>query len=164
MTNPITKDRRHFEDLSVGETTALGPRTVSKADIIEFATEFDPFPFHLDEKAARDSLLGGLASSGWQTGALSLRMLVDAFLSGIASMGGLGFTDLKWKRPLMKGDTLSGSATITALRRSASHPDMGIVTIAFDMRNQKRQPVMTLNLTNLVQVRDPEAFAAEVRQ
>ena len=131
MTNPITSDRRHFEDLSEGETFALGPVRVSKADIIEFATEFDPFPFHLDEKAAKQSLLGGLAASGWQTGGLSLRMLVDALLSKIASMGGLGFTDLKWKRPLMKGDTLSGTATITALRRSKSRPELGIVTIGF---------------------------------
>src|SRR5690554_1636047 len=105
MTNPITKDRRHFEDLAIGEAFPLGPITVSKADIIAFASEFDPFPFHLDERAARDSLLGGLAASGWQTGGLSLSMLVDALLSKIASMGGLGFTDLKWKRPLMKGDT-----------------------------------------------------------
>ncbi|WP_417585272.1 MaoC family dehydratase [Pelagibacterium sp.] len=164
MTNPTTKDRRHFEDLAVGETIALGPRTVSKADIIEFATEFDPFPFHLDEKAAKESLLGGLASSGWQTGALSLRMLVDAFLSDIASMGGLGFTDLKWKRPLMKGDTLSGTATITSLRRSATHANMGIITIAFDMRNQKSQQVMTLNLTNLVEVRDPSTAPDEAAQ
>jgi len=158
MTNPITEDRRHFEDLAIGETIALGPRTVSKAAIVAFATEFDPFPFHLDETAARASLLGGLAASGWQTGALSLRMLVDGFLSKIASMGGLGFSDLKWKRPLMKGDTLSGTATVTALRRSASHPDMGILTVAFDMRNQNGQQVMTLNLANLVEIRDPEAI------
>lgn len=164
MTNPITRDRRHFEDLKVGESMELGPRTVSKADIIEFATEFDPFPFHLDEKAAKASLLGGLAASGWQTGALSLRMLVDTFLSKVASMGGLGFTDLKWKRPLMKGDTLSGTATVTSLRRSASHPEMGILTVAFDMRNQKGQQVMTLALTNLIEVRDPSAPIPEAAQ
>lgn len=157
MTNPITQSRRHYEDLQVGEKIALPPRKVTKPDIIEFATEFDPFPFHLDEKAAKRSLLGGLAASGWQTGALSLRALVDGFLSQIASMGGLGFTDLKWKKPLMKNDTLSGTATITSLRRSTSQPNMGILTIAFDMRNQKNEQVMTLNLANLVEVRDPSA-------
>ncbi len=157
MTNPITKDRQHFEDLTVGKTFALGPVKVSKADIIEFASEFDPFPFHLDEKAARESLLGGLAASGWQTGGLSLKMLVDALLSKIASMGGLGFTDLKWKRPVMKGDTLSGTATITSLRRSQSRPEMGILTVAFDMRNQKGEQVMTMNLANLVEVHDASA-------
>lgn len=155
MTNPITRDRRHFEDLSLGETVALGPVKVTKQDIVAFATEFDPFPFHLDEKAAKASLLGGLAASGWQTGALSLRMLVDAFLGHVATMGSLGFKDLKWRRPLMKGDTLSGTATITGLRRSHSRPDMGILTIALDMRNQKGEQVMTLSLTHLVEVRDP---------
>ncbi|MCD7060309.1 MaoC family dehydratase [Pelagibacterium xiamenense] len=157
MPNPITAGRRHYEDLSNGERIALGPRKVTKRDIVAFATEFDPFPFHLDEKAARQSLLGGLAASGWQTGALSLRMLVDEFLSKVASMGGLGFTDLKWKKPVMKNDTISGTATITALRRSQTHPEMGILTLALDMRNQKGQQVMTLNLANLVEVRDPTA-------
>lgn len=161
MPNPITRDRRYFEDLAEGETFALGPMKVTKADIIEFATEFDPFPFHLDEKAAKESLLGGLAASGWQTGGLSLRMLVDALLSKIASMGGLGFTGLKWKRPLLKGDTLSGTATITSLRRSNSRPEMGILTVAFDMHNQKGEQVMTLNLANLVEVRNPGAGATQ---
>ena len=161
MPNPITQDRRHFEDIVLGETIPLGPRKVSKADILEFATEFDPFPFHLDEKAAKASLLGGLAASGWQTGALSLRMLVDGFLSKTASMGGLGFSDLKWKKPVMKGDTISGTATISNLRRSNTHPEMGIVTIALDMQNQKGETVMTLNLANLIEVRDPSAAVVE---
>ena len=99
MTNSVTAGRRHFEDLAVGEVVQLGRTTVTKDMIIEFAREFDPFPFHLDEDAARKSLLGGLASSGWQTAALSLRMLVDSFLGTVASMGGLGFSDLKWKKP-----------------------------------------------------------------
>lgn len=157
MTNPVTKDQRHFEDLAVGEMIALGQTTVSKEMIISFAREFDPFPFHLDETAAKASLLGGLASSGWQTGALSLRMLVDAFLSKIASAGGLGFTNLKWKSPVMVGDTIGGTATIVELRRSASHPQWGIVQIDFDIRNQKGQPVMTLRLANLVDVREMAA-------
>ena len=164
MTNPITKDRRHYEDIVVGETIAFGSRKVTKAEIIDFAREYDPFPFHLDEKAAKESLLGGLATSGYQTGAFALRMLGDAFLSKIASMGGLGFTDLKWKKPLMKGDTLTGSATITAKRRSRSRPNMGIITIALDLRNQKGEQVMTINLDNLVEVRDPAALIEEAAQ
>jgi len=157
MTNPITKDRLHFEDLKVSEVIQLGSYKISKDDIINFATEFDPLPFHLDEAVAKKSLLGGLASSGWQTAGLSLRMLVDEFLSKIAGMGGLGFDNLKWKRPLMKNDTLTGTVTISSLRRSNSHPEMGIVVLDFDMRNQKDQGVMTLSLTNLVEVRDPTA-------
>jgi acyl dehydratase len=157
MTNPVTRDRRHFEDLAVGEVIRLGPVTVSKDMIIGFAREFDPFPFHLDEAAAKASLLGGLASSGWQTGALSLRMLVDNFLSKVASAGGLGFTDLKWKTPVMAGDTIGGTATIAELRRSATHPQWGIVTLDFDISNGKGQTVMTLRLKNLVDVRGSAA-------
>jgi acyl dehydratase len=156
MTNPVTENLRHFEDLALGEVIDLGRTSVSKEMITSFAREFDPFPFHLDEKAAKESLLGGLASSGWQTGGLSLRMLVDNFLSKIASCGGLGFTDLKWKAPVMVGDTIGGTATIAELRRSQSHPQWGIVTLDFDIRNQKDKPVMTMRLANLIECRNPE--------
>jgi acyl dehydratase len=157
MTNSVTGNRRHFEDLAVGEVVQLGKTTVTKEMIIEFAREFDPFPFHLDEEAARKSLLGGLASSGWQTAALSLRMLVDSFLGTIASMGGLGFSDLKWKKPVMKGDSITGTATVAGLRRSKSHPERGIVMLDFDIQNQKGEPVMSMRLANLIELRDPGA-------
>jgi acyl dehydratase len=159
MTNPVTRDRRHFEDLSVGEVIELGHITVSKEMIFSFAREFDPLPFHLDEAAAKASLLGGLASSGWQTGGLSLRLLVDAFLSKVASAGGLGFSDLKWKNPVMAGDTIGGTVTIAGLRRSASHPQWGIMSLDFDIRNQKHQPVLTMRLNNLIDTREPGATA-----
>ena len=143
----------------MGEVIDLGRTAVSKDMIITFAREFDPFPFHLDEEAAKASLLGGLASSGWQTGALSLKMLVNSFLSTIASCGGLGFRDLKWKTPVMVGDTIGGKVTIAELRRSESHPQWGIVTLDFDVRNQKDKPVLTMRLANLVECRTPEAAA-----
>lgn len=161
MTNPVTRARRHYEDLAIGEIIELGYTHVSKDMILTFAREFDPLPFHLDEKAAKQSLLGGLAASGWQTGALSLRMLVDGFLSQIASAGGLGFSNLKWVRPVMAGDTIGGTATIAGLRRAQSRPEWGIVTLDFDIRNQKNQPVMTMTLANLVDMRDPAAPIAD---
>jgi acyl dehydratase len=157
MPNPITQDRRHFEDLALGEVIDLGHTTVTKDMILTFAREFDPLPFHLDEKAAKASLLGGLASSGWQTGALSLRMLVDSFLSKVASAGGLGFSNLKWKNPVMVGDTIGGTVTIAELRRSTSHPQWGIMTLDFDVRNQKGQPVLTMRLANLIETRSAAA-------
>src|SRR5882724_9354377 len=159
--NPLTVKRRHYEDLALGEVIDLGKTTVSKEMIVSFAREFDPFPFHLDEAAAKASLLGGLASSGWQTAALSLKMLADSFLNTIASMGGLGFSDLKWKKPVMVGDTIGGTATIAGLRRSRHHPERGIVTLDFDVRNQKREPVMTMRLANLVELRDPSVPQVE---
>ncbi|MHB1104544.1 MAG: MaoC/PaaZ C-terminal domain-containing protein, partial [Devosia sp.] len=127
-------------------------------------SEFDPFPFHLDEAAAKTSLLGGLAASGWQTAALSLRLLTDSFLNTIASMGGLGFSDLKWRRPVMVDDTIGGTVTIAALRRSMHHPERGIVTLEFDIRNQKAEPVMSMRLANLVELRDPSVPLTEAAE
>jgi len=162
--NPVTASRRHYEDLAIGEVIALGRMTVTREMIFTFAREFDPFPFHLDEKAARASLLGGLAASGWQTAGLSLRMLADAFLTTIASMGGLGFSDLKWKRPVMVGDSIGGTVTITALRRSRGHPERGIVTLDFDIRNQRAEPVMSMRLANLIELRDPTVPITEAAE
>jgi acyl dehydratase len=162
--NPITANRRHYEDLRVGEIIDLGKTTVSKEMIISFAQEFDPFPFHLDEEAAKASLLGGLASSGWQTAALTLKMLGDSFLNTIASIGGLGFSDLKWKKPVMVGDTIGGTATIVALRRSKHHPERGILTLDLDIRNQRAEPVMSMRLANLVELRDPSAPMLEAAE
>jgi len=153
--NPITANRRHFEDLRVGEIIELGDMVVTREMIFEFAREFDPFPFHLDEDAAKASLLGGLAASGFQTAALTLRMLGDSFLNHVASMGGLGFADLKWPRPVMVGDTISATATLVGLRVSRSHPERGIVTTDLAVRNQKAEPVMTMRLTSIVEVRHP---------
>ena len=164
MVNQITNGRRHYEDLAIGEVIALAPTKVTREMIVSFATEFDPLPFHLDETAARNSLLGGLAASGWQTAGLSLRMLGEAFLCRIASMGGLGFTDLKWKRPVLKDDTIGGTVTIAGLRRSRSHPERGIVTLDFDIRNQRGEEVMSMRLANLIEVRDPAALPAMTDQ
>jgi acyl dehydratase len=153
--NPVTKDRWHFEDLSEGQAFTLGPEAVSADAIKEYAAEFDPLPFHLDEAAAKASMLGGLAASGFHISALALRMLVEAMLGQCAAMGGLGFEKLSWRRPLKAGDSLGGTATITGLRRSASNPHMGIVTIHLEMRNQNGQEVMAMTLSNIVEIRHP---------
>ena len=152
--NPVTANRRHFEDLAVGETIALGSATLTREMIFAWAKEFDPLPFHLDEEAAKKSLLGGLAASGWQTGALTLRLLGDAFLNTIAAAGGLGFSDLKWKKPVLVGDTISPTATVASLRRSAHHPDRGIMTLDLVVKNQRGEEVMTMTLANLVETRE----------
>ncbi len=162
MSNPVTKTFSHYEDLSVGQEIDLGATKVTKEMIIEFAREFDPFPFHLDEEAANASLLGGLSASGWHTGAISLKMLLENFPSKLATAGGVGFEKLKWKRPVMVNDTLGGTVTITELRRVKSRPEWGLITLGFDIRNQNDQTVMTMILKNLVDVRDPSAPIEEI--
>lgn len=164
MPNPITANRRHYEDLALGEVIPLSPTTVTRQMIFDFAHEFDPLPFHIDEAAANASLLGGLASSGWQTLGLMLGRLSAGFLNSIASEGGLGFNDLKWKRPTMAGDTISGTATIAAMRPSQSMPGIGIVSIDLDISNQHGQSVMTLQLANLVAMRQVQPTPAGARQ
>ena len=152
--NPVTKDRWHFEDLEVGQSFALPRKKVTRQMILDFARQYDPLPFHLDDKAAKESLLGGLAAPGWQTAALSLRMLVDTFLSKAASMGGLGFTDLRWHRPVYAGDTITGTVSIVHLRASKGKPHFGIATLEFDIRNQKGQQVLSMRLNNIIERRE----------
>ncbi len=164
MNNPVTVDYTHFEDLEVGQVIDLGATTLTRDMIVSFATEFDPFPFHLDEKAANASLLGGLSASGWQTGAIALKMLLRNFPKKLASAGGLGFTNLKWKRPVMVNDTIGGSATVAALRRTRSNPQWGVLTLDMDIRNQNNQTVMVMTLDNLVEVRDPSKNTGETGQ
>lgn len=156
MTDDFQSSLKHFEDLQPGLRIPLGKIKVTKPMIVEFATEFDPFPFHLDEHAANKSLLGGLAASGWQTAGLSLRLLVDVFLSKVDSRGGLGFSDLKWKRPVMVDDEITGTVVLSDLRCSKSRPEWAIMTLEFDIRNQRSEPVMTMSLANLVGVRNPQ--------
>lgn len=159
MTNKITEHRHHFEDLQLGETIHLGQVQVTKDMIFSFAKEFDPLPFHLDETAANASLLGGLAASGWQTAALCQKMFVDSFLGSVASAGGLGFSQLKWIKPVMVNDTISGTATISELTPSKSKPQWGIVTIDLAVTNQKGKTVLTTQLKNLVERRASETEA-----
>ena len=156
MINPITQARRHYEDLTVGEVFVLAPRFVTAGMIKDFARQYDPLPFHLDEEFAKSSILGGLAASGFQTGGLTLRGLVEGFLGQIASAGGLGFSDLRWLAPVMAGDEISGTGTITGLRVSRSRPHWGIVSIRLDVRNQTGRPVMEMSLDNLVDVRSAQ--------
>jgi acyl dehydratase len=157
MTNPVTQGRRFFEDLAVGERVALGATTVSKEMIVAFARQYDPLPFHLDEKAAKASLLGGLAASGWQTGALTLRRLVDVWLSTIASAGMIGWTNLKWRAPVMAGDTIGGSATLAGLEPFEANPALGVMQIDLSVTNTKGATVMSLRLANLVERRSPRS-------
>lgn len=133
---------RYFEDFSPGEIIPLPPRTISAEEIVEFAQEFDPQPFHLDEEAGRKSVLGGLAASGWQTAALTMRMLYDTFIAQSSSMGSSGITSVQWRRPVLAGDTLTGVVEVLSARRSRSRPEMGIVTFRITLANQKGVTVM----------------------
>src|SRR5690349_469790 len=95
-----------FEDFAEGSSIELGTKVVTAEEIIEFASQFDPQPMHLDETAGKASLLGGLAASGWHTCAIYMRMLVDSVLLNSTSQGAPGIDYVKWKRPVIAGDRL----------------------------------------------------------
>jgi len=136
---------RYFEDFRVGEVLALGSRQISEAEIIAFAREFDPQPFHVDPERARASVFGGLVASGWHTCALYMRLLVDAFVNTVAqSMGSPGIDKIEWLKPVRPGDTLTGRLTILELIPSKSRPDRGTIKSFGEMLNQRGEVVMAI--------------------
>ncbi len=126
----------HFEDFHQGQMFAIGPKLVTKDEITEFALEFDPQPFHLDEEAASASLLAGLAASGWHTCSMLVRLACDAVLSRSAVLGSRGMDEVKWLKPVYSGDELSGEFRVTDLRRSHSRPGVGILKFNSFLANQ----------------------------
>jgi acyl dehydratase len=135
---------RYFEDFSEGDVLPLGSHSVTRAEIVAFAAEYDPQPFHLDERAAADTLLGGLAASGWHTCALFMRMLCEGWLGATASMGSPGIDSLKWLRPVRPGDVLSGRSVVLEVRTSRSKPDRGFVRMRHEVTNARGETVMVL--------------------
>jgi acyl dehydratase len=144
---------RYFEDFSVGEVLPFGPHKVSRAEIVAFAAEYDPQPFHLDEKAAADSMLGGLAASGWHTCALFMRMVALGWLNASASMGSPGIDSLKWKRPVRPGDTLSGRTTVLETRASKNRTDRGYLRVRHEVVNEREEPVMLIEHSIMIRRR-----------
>ena len=119
----------------MGQVIDLGRYTPSRDEIIAFATEFDPQPFHLDEVAARASILGGLCASGWHTCAIVMRMMADGFLGNAASMGSSGVDEVNWLKPVFADETMTGTLTILERRVSATRPGMGILKIGVVLAN-----------------------------
>jgi len=138
-----------YEDFVEGETMDFGSRHVTAEEIIEFASEFDPQPMHLDEEAGKASILGGLAASGWHTSCMFMRMMCDAFILDSTSQGSPGIDYVKWMRPVLAGDTLTATSTIIAKRESAKRPNLGFVTMRAKMVNQRGEQVFELQNTGM---------------
>ncbi len=136
-------DRLYFEDFSPGEIVEYGDREVTAAEIVAFAREFDPQPFHLDAEAGRGTLAGGLIASGWHVVAMLMRMSCDAFLLRSASQGAPGVEAIDWLKPVKPGDRLRVRRTTLSARASRSRPAIGVVEFRFEVLNQNRETVMT---------------------
>ena len=134
----------YFEDFAPGWTAEYGPRRVTREEMIGFAAQYDPQPMHLDEEAARHTMLGGLGASGWHTCAVMMRMIADGLLLDAASMGAPGVEEVKWLKPVRPGDSLTVRGNVLGSRASQSKPDRGFVTFHWDVFNDRGDKVMTL--------------------
>ncbi|WP_341704773.1 MaoC family dehydratase [Ferrovibrio sp.] len=144
-------NKLYFEDLRVGQRFVSPPHTVDEAQIRTFACEFDPQPFHLDPDAARQTLFGGLAASGWHTAALTMKLLVQAapIAGGILGSGG----ELAWPQPTRPGDVLHVEAEITGVIPSRSRPDRGSALMRIETRNHRDEILQTFDVRIVVPVR-----------
>ena len=141
----MTKRVYYFEDLAPGTVLEFGDAEMTAEAIIEFATQFDPQPFHLDPEAAKHSLFGGLCASGWHTASVMMRLWVDNYLSPEASLGSPGVDEVRWHRPVFPGDRLRCRIEILGATPSRSKPFMGTVRSKCQVLNQNSDVVMSLN-------------------
>jgi acyl dehydratase len=151
--------RLYLDDLDVGQRFTSGTHAVDADQIVGFAAEFDPQPFHLDDTAAHGTLFGGLAASGWHTAALTMRLLVGGGLplaGGIVGAGG----EIGWPQPTRPGDILRVDSEVIEIKPSRSRPDRGLVTVRSETRNQRGEIVQTLTARLVVPRRSPITGAA----
>ena len=146
----------YLEDYVPGLTVDCGSFSISEAEIIAFAKEYDPQPFHVDPVAAADGPFGGLIASGWQTTSLMMRLLVEHFLSPETSLGSAGVDEIRWPSPVRPGDTLHVRASVLEARRSKSKPDRGIVRSLAEVTNQHDETVLRMTAINFVLLRNPD--------
>jgi acyl dehydratase len=144
---------RYFEDLEEGQEFELGSRRMEREEMIAFAREYDPQPFHVDEEAARGTPFGGLIASGWHTTALMMRLFAAHFLSPASSLASPGIDELRWLKPVRPGDMLSVRVTVTEARCSHSKPEQGVVRSFVEVLNQNGEAVMTLRPISLIRCR-----------
>jgi acyl dehydratase len=140
----MTKPLYYWEDLQPGSVRELGSVSPSVDDIKDFAEQFDPQPFHVDELAGRRSIFGGLCASGWHTCALAMRLTVDNFLRDAASLGSPGLESLRWLKPVYPDDTLTLRHTILESRPLRKRPDVGLVRSRWEMYNQNSEKVLEM--------------------
>jgi len=155
---PNPADRR-FEDYTVGAVYELGTFSLSRAEIIEFASRYDPQTMHIDPAWAAQGPFGALIASGWHTTAAMMRLFVQHYLphGGLVSPG---IDELRWLLPVYAGEQLSVRATVLAARRSRSRPDRGLVTCHVEGVNQGGDPVLSMKPMNFIRCR-AESLAPE---
>ncbi len=148
----------YFEDIETGSKQSFGRYEVTREEVIEFASKYDPQPFHLDDEAAASTHFGRLSASGWHTCAMTMRMLVENMAQvEQAGLGSPGIDDLRWIRPVYPGDTLRVESEVISKRRSRSRPDMGLFKSKVQVFNQDDELVMEMTSNGLIRVRNTDS-------
>ena len=147
----------HWEDLTVGEVRELGSVTPTRDEIIAFASQFDPQPFHLDDAAAEASVFGGLCASGWHTCSMAMRLMVTNFLHETSSLGSPGLENLRWHKPVFPGDTLRLRHSVTDKKPMNKRADVGLVKTVWEMFNQHDDKVLHMEGWAMFRRRTPAA-------
>lgn len=140
---------QYFEDYAAGQIYHSGRHRIDKEQIIAFAKQFDPQPYHLDEEAAKKSPFKGLAASGWHTAAITMRLLVGGEFKPAGGILGVGFDQLSWPRPVRPGDELRVTSEVLEVRPSKSRADRGLIRVQNTTINQNDEPVQTF-IGNLI--------------
>ena len=150
---------RYFEDFAPGDRFVSPGKTLSEAEILDFALRYDPQPIHIDAEAAKRSPYGGLIASGFHTMAMAFRLAWDTGVLSACSLGSPGIDEVRWLKPVRPGDTLRTVVEIVDARPSASKPDRGVCRFRYDVFNQNDEQVMTMTAVQIV-ARRPQAAAA----
>ena len=151
---------RYWEDFTVGMTMEFGGYEVTEKEVIEFATAFDPQPFHIDKEAAKEHYFGGIIASGWHTGSMCMRMMVDNYLVDSASMGSPGIDQLRWKQPVRPGEVLHVVAEVLDRSLPKSRPELGFVKFSHTVLNKKGEVKMTMISSGMF-LRNPDLTKTE---
>lgn len=150
-------DTRYWlDDFTPGRVFHHAPREITATEIIEFASEFDPQPFHLSEEAGKASILGGLAASGWHTCSIAMRLFCDTILQYTAAEGSPGVDFTEWRKPVLAGDTLTGSITVLEARPMRSRPGLGVVRLRHEILNQRGELALVMEHPFMVRAREGE--------
>ena len=145
-----------WEDMEVGQVIDLGSLSPTAEEIVAFATQFDPQPFHLSEEGGKASVFGGLCASGWHTCSLAMRLMVTNFLHQSSSLGSPGLENIRWLKPVFPGDTLSLKQTVLEKRPMSKRPDVGLLRTQWEMFNQRGEQVLHMEGYGMFRRRSPE--------
>ena len=148
----------YYEDIEIGRSQTFGRYEVTREEVMDFASKYDPQPFHLDDDAAAQTHFGRLSASGWHTCAMTMAMMVENMKTHQqASLGSPGIDNLRWKKPVYPGDILTCESEVLEKRRSKSRPDMGLFKSRNVTKNQDGDVVLEMVSNGLIKVRDPDA-------